>query len=334
MKIQGIAPNGFQDNAFGDAEVLPPAARIPYCSAVTTVVIPAHNEGRVIGRLLGQLLPAAPQGDLNVIVVANGCSDDTAEVAASFGRQVKVLSIPVASKYEALVAGDLAAADLPRVYVDADVEIRAQDIQALVAALRQPGVLAAAPERVLHLAGRPWPVRWFYDVWSRLPEVRLGLFGRGVIAVDRAGQERIAGLPPLLSDDLAASLLFAPHERSVVSGARSVVHVPLTFADLLRRRVRIAAGVAQIERADGAPDATARTKIADLLVIARREPRMAPRVLFFLLAAIIVRLKAARAVARGDYSTWLRDESSRAAPAATAALGHKSPVDKQQSECR
>jgi glycosyltransferase involved in cell wall biosynthesis len=278
---------------------------------VTTVVIPAHNEGRVIGRLLGQLVPAAAPAGLNVIVVANGCTDDTAEVAASFGPRVRVLSIPVASKRAALVAGDRAATDLPRVYVDADVELRAQDVQALAAALRQPGVLAAAPERVLGLDGAPWPVRWYYDVWTRLPEVRHGLFGRGVIAVDNAGQERIASLPPLLADDLAASLSFARHERSIVPGARAVVHVPRTFTDLLRRRVRAAQGVAQIERADRAPDATARTRMPDLLGIARREPRMAPRVALFVSVAVLARLRARRAVARDDYSAWLRDESSR-----------------------
>jgi glycosyltransferase involved in cell wall biosynthesis len=278
---------------------------------VTTVVIPAHNEGRVIGRLLGQLVPAAAPAGLNVIVVANGCTDDTAEVAASFGPRVRVLSIPVASKRAALVAGDRAATDLPRVYVDADVELRAQDVQALAAALRQPGVLAAAPERVLGLDGAPWPVRWYYDVWTRLPEVRHGLFGRGVIAVDNAGQERIASLPPLLADDLAASLSFARHERSIVPGARAVVHVPRTFTDLLRRRVRAAQGVAQIERADRAPDATARTRMPDLLAIARREPRMAPRVALFVSVAVLARLRARRAVARDDYSAWLRDESSR-----------------------
>lgn len=293
---------------------------------MTTVVIPAHNEGRVIGRLLGQLVPAtppgeppaAPRGELNVIVVANGCTDDTAEVAASFGPRVRVLSIPEPSKHKALVAGDRAAADLPRIYVDADVELRAQDVQALAAALRQPGVLAAAPELELGLDGAPWPVRWYYDVWARLPEVRRGLFGRGVIAVDRAGQERIASLPPLVADDLAASLLFAPHERSVVPGTRSVVHVPRTVADLLRRRVRVAAGVAQIERAEQAPGATARTRITDLLAIARSGPRMAPRVALFLSVAVIVRLRARRVVARGDYSTWQRDESSRGIPASGA----------------
>jgi hypothetical protein len=165
-----------------------------------------------------------------------------------------------------------------------------------------------------------------------LPEVRRGLFGRGVIAVDKAGQERIASLPPLLADDLAASLLFAPHERSIVPGARAVIHVPRTFADLLRRRVRAAAGVAQIERADRAPGSTARTRIPDLLAIARSGPRMAPRVVLFLSVAIVVRLRASRAVARSDYSTWLRDESSRDAPAA-AALVRQSPGEEQQSEC-
>ncbi len=294
---------------------------------MTTVVIPAHNEGRVIGRLLGQLVPAAAPAGLNVIVVANGCTDDTAEVAASFGPRVRVLSIPVASKRAALVAGDRAATDLPRVYVDADVELRAADVQALAAALRQPGVLAAAPERVLGLDGAPWPVRWYYDVWTRLPEVQHGLFGRGVIAVDNAGQERIASLPPLLADDLAASLSFARHERSIVPGARAVVHVPRTFTDLLRRRVRAAQGVAQIERADRAPDATARTRMPDLLGIARREPRMAPRVALFVSVAVLARLRARRAVARDDYSAWLRDESSR-----DATLVSRSPDEGPQAE--
>jgi hypothetical protein len=288
---------------------------------MTTVVVPAHNEGQVIGRLLGQLVSAPAADDLKVIVVANGCTDDTAEVAASFGPSVRVLSIPVASKHEALVAADHASKDFPRVYVDADVELRTEDIRVLVTALSQPGVLAAAPERVLALAGRPWPVRWFYDVWTRLPEVRHGLWGRGVIAVDESGQQRISRLPPLIGDDLAASLLFAPHERSVVSAAHVVVHTPRTFADLLRRRIRAATGTAQIERMPQAPAVTARTRLSDLTAIIRSEPRLAPQVAFFLSMALLARLRARRAVARGDYTTWLRDESSRRDSAAGSAFG-------------
>jgi hypothetical protein len=275
---------------------------------VTTVIIPAHNEGPVIGRLLRQLVSGAPP-ELKVIVVANGCTDNTAEVAASFGSRVQVLSIPVASKHAALAAGDRATTEPPCVYV-----------QALVAALRQPGILAAAPERVLDQVGTPWSVRWYYDVWTRLPEVRRGLFGRGVIAVNQQGQERVAGLPPVLGDDLAVSLSFAPHERCIVPGARAIVHVPRTFPDLLRRRVRVAVGGVQMKGLAEVPGLAARTRVSDLLTIVRSEPRVAPRVAFFLSVAVLARLRASRAVARGDFTTWLRDESSRrgAAPGTTA----------------
>ena len=274
----------------------------------------------MIGRLLGQLAPAAPAApasgtaqpdELDVIVVTNGCTDDTAEVAASFGPPVRVLSIPVASKRDALRAGDEAAKGFPRIYVDADVELGAADIQALSAALSRPGALAGGPQRDLDLAGRPWLVRAYYAVWERLPEVRSGLFGRGVIGLSEAGYARVAGLPPLLADDLVAALAFQPAERVIVPGARVVVHTPRTFRDLLRRRVRATMGVNQVEAAEGAPASTARTRPRDLLDLVRAEPRLAPQVVVFLAVAVLARRRARREVKRREYSAWLRDESSR-----------------------
>lgn len=276
----------------------------------------------MIGLLAQQLMPAAPYTEFDIIVVANGCKDDTADVAASFGPSVRVLSIPVASKFAAFAAADRVAGDFPRIYVDADVELSITDVRALTAALRVPGVRAVAPERVLDLAARPWTVRWYYAVWTRLPEVRRGLWGRGVIAVNEGGQRRMAGLPPLLLDDLAAALLFAPHERAVVHGARVIIHTPRTVADLLRRRVRSATGMAQLEQAD-APEPTARTRMSDLIEIVRHEPRMVLPVAFFLSVAVLARLRARRAVARGDFATWCRDESSRRSPAVDGVIvGH------------
>jgi len=265
----------------------------------------------VIGRLLGQLVSAVRPGELDVIVVANGCTDDTAEVAAAFGAPVRVVSIPVASKRAALVAGDEAASDFPRMYVDADVEMGTEDIRALDEALRQSGALAAGPQRVLALAGSHWLVRWYYDVWARLPEVRSGLFGRGVIGLSEAGHARVASLTPLLADDLAASLVFAPDERVIVPAAQVIIHPPRTAGDLLRRRIRATMGVTQVEQEEGAPSSTARTSPADLLTIIGWNPRMALRVGVFMAVAVLARLRARRAVRRRDYSKWLRDESSR-----------------------
>jgi hypothetical protein len=161
------------------------------------------------------------------------------------------------------------------------------------------------------MAGRPWLVRWYYDIWARLPEVRSGLFGRGVIGVSEAGHARLNSLPPLLADDLAASLVFMPDERVIVPGARVIVHTPRTAGDLMRRRVRAIVTVSQVEHAEGAPGSTARTRPKDLLGIIRQEPRMAPRAVVFLAVTSIARLRAHRAVQRRDYTKWQRDESSR-----------------------
>jgi glycosyltransferase involved in cell wall biosynthesis len=278
---------------------------------VTSIIIPAHNEATVIGRLLVQLVSRENPGEFDVIVVANGCSDETAAVAEAFGSGVRVLSIPVASKHAALIAGDEAAKDFPRIYLDADVELGGGDVRALAQALEAPGALAAAPRRELAMAGRPWLVRWYYDVWTRLPEVRQGLFGRGVIGVSELGHQRIAELPPVLADDLAASLAFAPAERIIVSAASVVVHPPRTFGDLMRRRVRAAVSVAQIENTQSGQDGAGRTSMSDLMAIAQENAGMPPRVMLFLAIAVLARLRARRAVRRGDFSTWLRDESSR-----------------------
>lgn len=279
--------------------------------AVVSVIIPAHNEADVIGRLLRQLVGHATQGDVDIIVVANGCTDDTATVAASFGPPVRVVTLPVASKRAALDAGDRLAHGFPRVYVDADIELGIDDLRALDAALRSPRVLAVAPERMLDLTDRPRLVRWYYEVWTRLPEVKSGLFGRGVIAVSEEGHKRIVSLPPVIADDLAVSLAFEPDERAIVPEAKAVIHTPFTMADLLRRRERAALSVAQIERTAGTPNASARTSLSDLTVITREDPRMAPLVLVFLSVAVIARLKARRALRVSGYSSWKRDESSR-----------------------
>lgn len=223
-----------------------------------------------------------------------------------------MLDISAASKPAALAAGDQAAYGFPRVYLDADVEIGADDLRALEAALQRPGVLAAGPEREFDMKGRPWAIRWYYDVWTRLPEVQRGLFGRGVIAVGERGHDRIAGLAPVIADDLAVSLAFKPQERAVAVQARVLIHPPRTVSDMLRRRVRVAEGLSQLEKTAGLPEPDAsRTRLDDLLSVAKANPKMMPKVGLFLLVATVGRLRARRSVVRNDYSVWHRDESSR-----------------------
>ncbi|MEU5878042.1 glycosyltransferase family 2 protein [Spirillospora sp. NPDC047279] len=273
-----------------------------------SIVIPAHNEAKVIGRLLHGLLDAAEPGEFDVVIVPNGCTDDTAAVARGF-EGARVVESPEASKAVALRLGDEAAHGFPRFYVDADIELRTADVRALTSALERPGVLAAAPSRHLEMTGRPWSVRSYYRVWTRLPEVRAGLFGRGVVGVTEEGHARLAALPHLVADDLASSLAFAPAERTVVGEAAVVVHPPRTWGDLLRRRERAATGVDELEAADlDQAGGSARTGPGDLAAMVRREPALAPDVVLFLAVALIARGRRRRP----GTVVWQRDESSRA----------------------
>jgi hypothetical protein len=155
-------------------------------------------------------------------------------------------------------------------------------------------------------------VRWYLDIWARLPAVRDGLFGRGAFAVSADGHRRIANLPMLMADDLAVALAFGPGEARVVPQARVTTYPPRTLGALIRRRIRVATGVAQLERTAGAPPSTARTTRADLAAIVADEPALLPKLAVFLLVTAIARTASRWFVARGDFRTWQRDETSRA----------------------
>ena len=280
--------------------------------AVTTrvsVVIPAHNEARTISRTLSCVLEDAPE-DLEVIVVCNGCTDETAQVARALRPAITVIEIAEASKAAAVRAGNATATGFPRVHLDADVELSGASLTHLVGAL-DDGVLAAAPRREVPRTGCSVWVCAYYDVWEQLPQVRSGTFGRGVLVLSDEGQQRVSALPRVMGDDLVMSEAFEPGERRIVDEAVVVVHPPRTLADLLRRRVRVATGNTQGDEL-GLRRPSSSTSPRDLARMARRTPSLAPKIVVFLAVTLVARSRARRAVRAGDFTTWQRDESSRA----------------------
>ena len=277
------------------------------------VIIPAHDEEALLGATLRTLLTGAPAGALRVVVVANGCHDTTAAIARAFAG-VRVVELADASKAAALAAGARTAGDLSRVHLDADCSISGRDVLRLVRALEEPGVLATAPGRDLQTTGCSWWVRGYYRVWERLPGVRDGLYGRGVIALSPEAQRRIDHLPPVLSDDLAISEAFTPDERRVVREAVVTIRVPRTTGDLIRRRVRVATGNREADRL-GLRTPGSGTSVRALVAIGRYDARLVPQIPVFLVTTLVARALAwnqvRRAERRGVAPAWLRDESSR-----------------------
>jgi hypothetical protein len=275
---------------------------------VASVVIPAHDEERGIARSLAALLDGS--GPFDVVVVCNGCTDRTAEVARRFEPQVRVLEIAEASKAAAVRTGNTATAVFPRLHLDADVVVTGADLLRLLEPLDRPGMLATAPRRVVPRDGCSPVVRWYYDVWEQLPQVDGGLFGRGAFVLTRAAQDRVSALPAVMSDDLAVSDAFDDHERVVVDAATVTVWPPRTVRDLLRRRVRVATGTRQAGQ-QGVRRRESVTRPGTLVEMARRRPVLLPRIAVFVAVTVVARLRARRFTRSGDFTTWQRDESSR-----------------------
>ena len=279
-------------------------------NTIASVVIPAHNEAGTVGRLLDALTQDENNDALDITVVCNGCTDDTAAKARETAANVRVVETGTASKRAAQTLGDTLTTVFPRLYVDADVVIGAADVRRLVAPLLAGDALATAPARRLDLTHASLLVRAYYSVWERLPQVQAGLFGRGVVALSREGYERVRRLPTGLSDDLIMSEAFAPEERSVVSEAEATIHPPRTARDLVLRRERVATGNVQADRL-GLRAATSRTRLDDLARMVRKEPRLCGPVLAFLAVTVAARIRSARSVRSGDFTSWRRDDSSR-----------------------
>lgn len=279
---------------------------------MTSVVIAAHNEAAVIDRCLSALLAGSAPGELDVTVVANGCDDGTAAVAA--GRGVRVIDLPDAGKAGALNAGDAVAVGFPRIYLDADVVLSPGGTHALAEALAASnGALAAAPRRSLDLADRPLLVRAYYAVHARLPVHDNALFGRGAVALSAAGRSRFREFPDLVADDLFLDSLFGPTEKRVVDSVSTVVATPRRTRDLVRRLARVRAGNAALRTAAAAGAAPARVRQADRLSWLRdvvlHRPWLIPAGACYAGVVLAAELAARRTGRAGE--RWGRDESSR-----------------------
>jgi glycosyltransferase involved in cell wall biosynthesis len=230
-------------------------------TATTSIIIPASNEAAYIGASLRALL-ASDVGDglgqpdrpsVEVIVVANGCSDDTAAVARSFaevtaarGWPLTVLAVEEGGKLNALNIGDSVATGDFRIYLDADVHVSPTLVADIVAALDRPEP-AYASGHPSPAAARSWVTRAYTRTWRQVPFMTEGVPGCCVFAVNAAGRARWGAFPAIIADDTFVRLQFAPEERIGVP-SRYEFPMPEGFARLLRLRRRQDFGAREVVR--------------------------------------------------------------------------------------
>lgn len=278
-----------------------------------SVVVPAHNEASSILSCLRPLVALSDSLPLQVVVAANGCTDDTVALART-QPGVAVLDLPTPSKVAALNAADDVASAFPRLYLDADVVLDPAAVRGMVSALTTDQPRLAAPSVRYDTDGADPVVRRYYRIFAQLPSATSSTVGRGVYALSEAGRARFDRFPDVQGDDLFVNRLFAPQERVVVQGW-SVVRTPRRWRDLLRVRTRLAAGNAELARArtgevgelSGSHDFSRSTgsTLRALTGLVARRPWQLPS------AAVYLGINAAARVRPRQEARWHRDDSSR-----------------------
>jgi hypothetical protein len=269
------------------------------------VIVPAHNEEAVIARCLKALERDQAAADMELIVVCNGCTDRTDEVARQADPSALVISLPTASKTDALNAGDRLATRFPRIYLDADITMSIDAARATATILDNGPAQCAAPRPQFELSDRPRLIRWFYQTWQEIPYFEQAMVGSGVYALSEAGRNRFDDFPPITADDQFVMQLFTRAERFSLADQTFTVHTPTSVRGLLNMRTRVYRGNAELaatgHAGSGAPTAAGST----LIRLARKPSRFAP-----VLTYVLINLLAKRR-SRRQAGTWERDNSAR-----------------------
>jgi glycosyltransferase involved in cell wall biosynthesis len=278
-----------------------------------SIVIPAHNESSVIGRALNTLVSGSNSEQTDVIVVVcNGCTDDTSNIAREFCPAVRVIDSNIASKTHALNLGDRTSRIFPRVYADADIVITVDAIRALARRLERGDVLAVAPTPDINLAGCSWLVRKYFGVRSRLPSSQEGIGGSGVYALSESGRKRFAEFPNVIADDTYVRLQFRPEERLTLRCVKSTVFAPRTIKQLIAIRTRAYVGMSEL--ATRFPELWMNRGESNHRTLLKlfKKPHLWIGLLIYCYVHVVARCRAALLFCTGSFS-WQRDDTSRIA---------------------
>lgn len=238
-----------------------PVATLPCC----TVVVPAYNEGPMVGVALGSiLLGDYPRHRLEILAIDDGSTDDTWEhiqrIAGEHPDVVRAIRMPKnGGKREALREGFLRATGEVVVSVDSDSRLDPDALRQIVAPLLADARVAAVAGKVLvlnrytGLLTRLLAIRFFlaFDL-GRAAQSRFGAVlccpgaltayrRSAVLAVlERWSTQTFLGEPCTIGEDRALTTWLLRTGHRAVYQSTAIVHtlVPTTYGGLARMFLR------------------------------------------------------------------------------------------------
>ncbi len=222
-----------------------------------SVVIPAYNEAAGIAATIRSMVRSRYRGRIEIIVVDDGSSDDTAAIARNLGiPYVRVISQPNSGKPGALSRGIAEAQSDILVLVDGDTVFQPDTLGRLIAPLAAADVGAVSGntkvgnrrgflgswQHLEYVMGFNLDRRLF-DMFGTIPTVpgAIGAFRRAALAA-------VGGISTdtLAEDtDLTMALCRSPWRVVYAPGAIAWTEAPSTLRQLWRQRYRWSYGTMQ-----------------------------------------------------------------------------------------
>ena len=191
-----------------------------------TFVIAAHNEAAVIGVKVRNILELNyPPDQIACIVVCDGCTDDTANIARAAGDTcLDVIELPSQRGKLAAIRAALSHARGEFVaFTDANAMLECDALRHLVAPFTDPSVAVVSGAK--HVRDGPEAIYWSYERWIRARESASGsvagadgaLYAVRATAVDASARPGAADdlLISLRAAQTAGRIVFAPGARTI-----------------------------------------------------------------------------------------------------------------------
>lgn len=239
-----------------------PALRVPSPLEAVTVLVAARNEAAAIADTVASLAEQDYEGPLSVILIDNGSTDATGEVArraaVATGLALEVVVESTPGKSHALNTGLARVSSGLVITVDADTVLHRSAVRLLVARL------ASSPEPVRAVAGAVLVRNSRATFWSRLQtwdyflgiasvKRMQGLFqntlvAQGAFSLYRTDAVRAAGgWPDAIGEDIVLTWTMMNEGAQVYFEPLAVAFTsaPETFRVLARQRARWARGMVE-----------------------------------------------------------------------------------------
>jgi cellulose synthase/poly-beta-1,6-N-acetylglucosamine synthase-like glycosyltransferase len=216
-----------------------------------SIIIPAHNEEKVIAGKLDNLLSSEyPKEEIEIIVASDGSTDRTEEIVSQYGaRGVRLLRLSRCGKPMALNEAVALARGEILVFTDANAIFEKLALRHLISNFSDPEVGGVCGDQTYRLergddsASEGEQLYWTYDKWIKRLESRLG----SVYAADGSiyAIRKHLFVPvtdPAEADDFATSVRVVTQGYRLVfePGAISYEAPPVSSRREFWRKVRIA----------------------------------------------------------------------------------------------